>query len=160
MIEIVWTNNKKKAKHMRDLSGRVGTVHATRWGEAVSETGEESVNYTILSGGKHPTKKGGPRILTERMIDSKFSDSKNSGGLVTARAGYKNPPKHTIFQEYGTRDKRVSGGIKDLDGAAPGGSGIAAMLSIAQAIQDMEMSAESAGMKTLIKIAKEWDSYV
>lgn len=160
MITIHWTNALSKAKNMDLLANRVGTIHANRWGTATAETGEESVNYSILSGGAHKTAKGGPRILNEAMINSVFSDSRNTDGLVRARAGYKRPPRYTIFQEAGTRAKRMAATDSDLDASKPSGSGIPAMLSIPQAIRDMEMAAEKAGTTMLNNIAWEWNSRV
>lgn len=144
-VTIKWLNSDKKAANINRLAERVGTVHMTRWGAAVAEDGKETVNYTILSGGVNSTAKGGPRIKDGGMIDSVFGDAKNAGAVVTARAGYMRPPKHTLFQEEGTRSR-------------PGNSGIPAMLSLVEALKNMEIASDTEGTKMLLNIAKEWNT--
>ena len=159
MIRITWTNYKQKAHNMTRLAKQVGSRHASAWGAEVAEVGKESINYTILSGGVHKSGKGGPRIDTEAMINSLFGDSKNNAGHVTVRAGYMRPPYWTKFQEFGTRDRLMAGSADDLT-ATSSGSGIPAMLSLAQAEQHMKVAIDDSGTKMLWQIAKEWNSSV
>lgn len=150
MITIDWTNTHKKARNMERLADRVGKRHTATWSKQVTEAGEESINYMVLSGGKNKTKKGGPRILSGAMINSIGERQKLSDGYASITTGFgvgKRAPFWTIFQEEGTRPRT-------------GNSGIPAMLAIPEAIQNMEAEIDDSGMRMLAQIAKEWDSTV
>lgn len=150
MVFITWTNTQKKATNMGRLAKRVGKQHTAKWGRQVAQVGEESVNFSVLSGGVNKTKKGGPRILSEAMINSVGERQKLSVGTATVSAGFGidgRAPRWTIFQEEGTRSRA-------------GNSGIPAMLAIPEAIENMEVEMDNAGMRMLGSIANEWNSSV
>lgn len=163
MIKITWTNTQKKAAHMRKLADTVGSKHLPKWSREVAEVGEETVNFRVLAGG---TKKGGPRIESESMIDSVGARQRISGGVANISAGFgasgSRAPKWTTFQERGTLGHRNdSGKPSSTERKSPWqAKGIPAMLAIPEAIENMEVEADNAGMRMLINIAKDWDSWV
>ena len=163
MIKITWTNTQKKAKHMGRLAGLVDSKYLPRWSRAVAEVGEETVNFRVLAGG---TKKGGPRIETEAMINSVGARQRISGGTANISAGFgadaRRAPRWTIFQERGTLGHRNDSGVpSSSQRKSPWqAKGIPAMLAIPEAIENMEVEADNAGMRMLVNIAKDWDSWV
>ena len=163
MVKITWTNTQKKATHMGKLAGLVDSKYLPKWSREVAEVGEESVNFRVLAGG---TKKGGPRIETESMIDSVGARQKISGGIANISAGFgasgRRAPKWTNFQERGTLGHRNdSGNPSSEERKSPKeAKGIPAMLAIPEAIENMEVEADNAGMRMLINIAKDWDNWV
>ena len=163
MVKITWTNTQKKAAHMGKLADLVGSKYLPKWSSKVAEVGEETVNFRVLAGG---TKKGGPRIETESMIDSVGARQKISGGIANISAGFgasgRRAPRWTIFQERGTLGHRNDSGIpSSAERKSPWqAKGIPAMLAIPEAIENMEVEADNAGMRMLINIAKDWDSWV
>ena len=163
MMKIVWTNTQKKAAHMGMLAEAVERKHLPKWSNEVAEVGEETVNYRVLAGG---TKKGGPRILSEAMIDSVGARQRIFGGIANISAGFgaggKRAPKWTIFQERGTLGHRNdSVNPSSTERKSPmEASGIPAMLAIPEAIENMKVEADNAGMRMLANIAKDWNSWV
>lgn len=162
-MKIYWTNAEQKAANMGKLAVRVGSQYLTDWSRDVAKVGQETVNHRVLAGG---TKKGGPRIETEAMIDSVGARQKISGGIASISAGFgadgKRAPKWTIFQERGTLGHRNdSGNPSSAERKSPWqAKGIPAMLAIPEAIENMKVEADNAGMRMLIKIAKGWNSWV
>lgn len=159
-VTITWQNNHSKAINMERLNREIAIRHSAAWGAGVAEVGKESVNYSVLSGGAHQTKKGGPRIESGAMIDSHFGKSTNNGGSVTVQAGFNRPPMWTKFQELGTRDRRVNSNASSDLSRSGGGSGIPAMLAIPQAIIDMDKAATDLGFTMLTNIARDWNTSV
>ena len=163
MITITWTNAQKKAAHMGKLADKVGGKYLTNWSSDVAKVGQETVNYRVLAGG---TKKGGPRIETEAMINSVGASQRISGGTASISAGFgsggKRAPKWTIFQERGTLGHRNDNdNPSSTERKSPwGAKGIPAMLAIPEAIENMKVEADNSGMRMLINIAKDWNSWV
>lgn len=163
MITITWPNIPEKVAGIEALAGRIYAVHAPKWGEEVSEIGERVVNAAVMDGGINKTKIGGPRIRTWAMHDSVASKVSISpgGNSITATAGFlNNAPDHTIFQERGTRDRRIDS-VKPRLTPTSGkgrGRGIPPMLAIPQAAADMEIAAEVTGGTMISRIAREYNS--
>lgn len=161
MITITWTNTHKKARNMGKLAERVGTRHAHRWGREVGFAGEESIKQSVVDQGVNKTKKGGPRILSRAMFYSANSVATTMGGTSNVLAGFiSGAPEQTIWQERGTRGRRIDSVKPRLSPTKGRGTGIPAMLAIPEAVVAMEVEADNSGNKMLVQIAKDWDSTV
>ena len=161
MIEILWTNTHKKARNMRRLATRVGTQHVHKWGTEVGKAGKESVQQSVVDGGINKTAKGGARIKSGAMFDSAGSIATTMGGVSNASAGFiYGPPPQSIWQERGTKGRRIDSEKPRLTPTKGRGGGIPAMLAIPEARVAMENEMDNSGMKMLVQIAKEWSSTV
>ena len=127
---ITWVNAQEKAAGMSRLADRVGTHHAHDWAEGVATAGERTIADIA-------------RVDTGWMESSVGKRASAMGGVGVAEAGYgviKAHPFYTKFQEYGTRH------------------GIMPMHSILAGSQAMEIAAQDEGMRTLSRIAAEWNA--
>lgn len=161
MVDITWTNTQKKARNMGNLAARVETRHTHKWGTEVARAGKESIRQSVVDGGINKTAKGGARIEQGDMFDSADSVTTTMSGVSNVLAGFiSGPPAHTIFQERGTRGRRIDSVKPRLNPTKGRGSGIPAMLAIPEAIQAMTVEADNSGYKMLGQIAREWDGTV
>lgn len=159
-VHIVWNNAQAKANGMAKLAKRIEKVHVPRWADAVADAGEEQAKYTVLSGGVNPTKKGGPRVETGAMFDSLDGRKTLKGASAQVRVGFFSPPKHTLWQERGTRSNRNDDTDPRPVPTPNKGGGIPAMLAIPAAKQEMETEIDNSGSAMLRRIAYEWNSSV
>lgn len=142
-INITWDDIPAKNVGIGLLAHRVATTHPHEWGEDVGRVGEQAVKDVIDAGGMNPTKKGGPRRLTDEMYNNVGFKVSTSGGTTFVEAGYGysgSTPLQTFFQEEGTR------------------KGITPMLSIPMAHLEMQTEATNANTRLMTKIAVEWDA--
>lgn len=139
---ITWDDIPAKNVGIGLLAHRVATTHPHEWGEDVGRVGEQAVKDVIDAGGMNPTKKGGPRRLTDEMFDDTGFRTSTSGGtsFVEVGYGYGSTPDHRIFQEGGTR------------------RGITPMMSIPMAALEMGTEGANAGARMLTKIMAEWNA--
>lgn len=76
--------------------------------DEIAETAAERMRDIIQDGGFNKTQKGGPRILSEKMIDSVgFASAKQKAHKTRMRADFgfiNNAPAWTNYQENGTRN--------------------------------------------------------
>lgn len=162
MITIVWTNTLKKAAGMSVLAGRVGVYHGPAWGETLSESVEAKVREAVLDGGiNKPTTKGPARVRSETMLGSVNSRVTSTGGVTNVEGGFlANPPKYTIFQERGTRNRRITSDKPQLrpTKGRQGKGGVPAMLAIAQAEADIVIQGTVQGKSMLTAIRAEWNA--
>lgn len=136
-ITVTWMGLNRIASQVRVLSAHVSHQHVNQWAYNVAAPAEVIVNNEIQSG--RGTKTGKARIRTHAMIGSNTTEVEPLGaGLVNAKAGFKDGPDHTVFQELGTKH-------------------ITAMNSIIKAQAKMERDVPRHGLTMLNNIRRDWN---